>query len=441
MGKMNFIICLFFGVATIQVASQSLEFSGEINLKGLASTKEALPFWMSHNQRGRISDSTNVASWVSGKGIYEFNEDRHLEFGAGVLYQDGISDEVFLDELYASYKNSWLEVVAGRKQHTELYNGLSAVNGNILWTLNARPLPGLQVGTTRPIFFSARSRWGCEAYFSEYFMEKDRSVSHARLHNKSLYLIYNNRRDLEIKIGIQHFAQWGGTSGDPYYGKQPDGILDYLRIIAGHGGGEKSLVSDQENALGNHLESYEIRLSKTFGKVRLEFLYSHMFEDGSGMMYYNYLDGSYGLFADFNNKTGRINSLMYEFYYTNGHYTSNSSWVLTYDNYFNNGVYTSGWTYEDRVIGLPFITTDFYDDKLYPGGNKIDNNRIIVHHFGVEGRAFNKLPYKCLLSYRQNYGGDYRTPPPGFKIPQNTFNSSRPKYFSIFYGSKPGIWG
>jgi hypothetical protein len=423
MEKMKLIFCLFFGAASIQVASQSLEFSGEINLKGLASTKEILPFWMSHNQRGRISDSTNAAGWVSGKGIYEFNSNRLLEFGAGVLYQDGISEEVFLDELYASYQNSWLEVVAGRKQHTELYNGLSAVNGNILWTLNARPIPGIQLRTTRPIFFSATSRWGFEASLSEFFMENDRFVKNARIHNKSVYFIYNNRKDLEFKIGIQHFAEYGGTSRKPEIGKQPDGFIDYLRVFAGYDGGENALVSDQENALGNHLGSYEIRLSKTFKKLKLEFLYSHLFEDASGMAYYNYLDGRYGIFADFNNKTGWINSLMYEFYYTNKHYTSNASWVLAWDNYFNNGIYESGWTYENRVIGLPFFTTDFYDDELYPGGNKIDNNRIIVHHFGVEGWAFNKLPYKLLLSYRKNYGGDYRTPPSGFKIPQNVLST------------------
>jgi len=423
MKTMNFIICLCLGAASIQVASQSMEFSGEINLKGLASTKEALPFWMSHNQRGRICDYTNAAGWVSSKGIYELNANRRLEFGVGILYQDGISDELFLDELYASYKNSWLEVVAGRKQHTELYNGLSAVNGNILWTLNARPIPGLQLRTTHPIFFTAKRRWGFEASWSEYFLEEDRFVRNARLHNKSFYLIYNNRKDLEIKMGIQHFAQWGGTSGNPDHGKQPDGIMDYLRVFAGYDGGENSLESDQKNALGNHLGSYEIRISKTFKKARLEFLYSHLFEDASGIFFYNYFDGSYGVFADFNNKTGWINSLMYEFFYTNKHYTSNSSWAETWDNYFNNGVYTSGWTYEGRIIGLPFFTTDFYDDELYPGGNKIDNNRIVVHHLGVEGRAFNKLPYKGLLSYRKNYGGDYRIPPPGFKIPQNVFST------------------
>lgn len=422
MKVMNFIICLFIVATSIQVAAQSLEFSGEINLKGLTSTKEVLPFWMSHNQRGRISERTNTAGWVSGKGIYELNKDRRLEFGAGVLYQDGISDEVFLDELYASYKNSWLEVIAGRKQHTEMYNGLSAVNGNFLWTLNARPIPGLQVRTSRPIFFSAESKWGFEAAWSEYFMEKDRFVRNARLHNKSLYLVFNNRKDLEIKMGIQHFALWGGTSGNPDHGIQPDGILDYVRVFAGYDGGENSLETDQDNALGNHIGSYEIKISKTFEKLRLEFLYSHLFEDASGIFFYNYFDGSYGLFADFNKKNNWINSLMYEFFYTNGHYTSNSSWVTTWDHYFNNGVYTSGWTYEDRVIGLPFFTTDFYDDELYPGGSKIDNNRIVVHHLGVEGRAFNKLPYKYLLSYRKNYG-DYRTPPPGFKIPQNVFST------------------
>ena len=64
-----------------------------------------------------------------------------------------LTDEVFIDELYADLKYSWIQVIAGRKQEPELYNGLSASNENILWSINSRPLYGLQIQTNRPGLF------------------------------------------------------------------------------------------------------------------------------------------------------------------------------------------------------------------------------------------------------------------------------------------------
>src|SRR5680860_55048 len=117
-----------------------LEFSGEVNLQGMYSTGENLPFWMYMNQRGRISENTNAAGWITGRAVYDLGYTSTLEVGVGILYQDGISDRVFLDESYVQFRNTWLEVIAGRKQQPEKYNGLSAANENIVWSLNAQPL-------------------------------------------------------------------------------------------------------------------------------------------------------------------------------------------------------------------------------------------------------------------------------------------------------------
>ena len=36
---------------------------------------------------------------------------------------------------------------------------------------------------------------------------------------------------------------------------------------------------------------------------------------------------------------------------------------------------------------------------------RVNNNKLIAHHLGITGLAFDKLPYKFLGSYRKNYGG------------------------------------
>jgi hypothetical protein len=397
----------FFCLISIGTQAQ-WDFSGSVNLNGYIHDGELqrLPFWMFHNQRGRISEETNISGWISTKTFKEFGNGNSLEIGAGVLYQNGgISDEIFLDEIYAAYNNNWLEAVIGRKQEKQLYKGLSATNESILWSLNARPMPGISLATNRTIFFSSQSVFGFEAHWSDYLLGEDRFVNGARLHHKGIKFVYQPNPGFEIKAGIRHFAQWAGES--PESGQQPDGFSDYIKVIAGREGGENAVGGDQINVLGNHLGTYELEIRKRFSpEMQLNFIYNHMFEDGTGSRFANFPDGRYGVFLDFDDDRRMINGILYEFYYTRNQ-SINSSAPHKSDQYFNNALtYHSGFTYERRIIGLPFFTYDEYSDQVI-------NNKFSVHHLGVSGNISNKIvsyPWKLLLSFSHNegkYGGFY----------------------------------
>ena len=106
-------------------------------------------------------------------------------------------------------------MTAGRKQKPELYNGLSATNENILWSLNARPLPGLQFGTSSPILLFGDWGPGFDFSWNEYILGKERKIQNPHLHHKSFHLVYKTRQGLQDKsIGAQHFAHWGGEMAD-----------------------------------------------------------------------------------------------------------------------------------------------------------------------------------------------------------------------------------
>ncbi len=382
-----------------------LEFSGEVNLQGMYSTGEDLPFWMYKNQRGRISENTNAAGWITGKAIYDLGATSTLEAGLGILYQDGISDRVFLDESYLQFRNSWLEVIAGRKQKPELYEGLSATNENIVWSLNARPLPGLQLRTREPIMLFPDAGLGFEASLSEYLLEEDRHVSYARVHHKSLHLVYRPNEDWLIRAGIQHFAHWGGNSESR--GPQPEGIKDYLLMFTGREGGENAYIGDQINVLGNHLGSYELNIKRSFRDMNVEFIYNHIFEDGSGTRFANFPDGRYGIMLDFKDERRLVNNVLYEFYYTKNQSTNSLS-PHGEDDYFNNSTYRNGWTYEEKILGVPFFT-------YYPERDMVINNKFMMHHIGISGsfsNYFASYPYKLMLSAGRNDGrhGAYFTP-------------------------------
>lgn len=401
------VISFFFS----PLQAQKIDFLGEANLKAMASTEERLPFWMYHNTRGRITENSNLAAWVSGRAIYKLTENAFLEAGAGFLYRDGALDNFFVDELYARFENSWMHITAGRKQKKELYNGLSSSNRSILWSLNARPLPGIQIGTTGPIFlFSNNKGLGFEASWEEYWMGTDRYVENTRLHHKNFLLVYRFNSGLQVKAGIQHFVQWAGTH--PRFGEQPHTFNDYLRIITGQEGTETATAGDELNALGNHLGGYEIYVSKTFEDFYIQLFYNHLFEDGSGQRWRNKIDGRYGIFIKSRNKAQFINSAIFEFYYTmHQSHTINAEHL--WDNYFNNGVYSSGWTYHGRVIGSPFFTPA-------ADGIGIINNKFRAYHLGIGGQllhAENPLPYKLMLSYSYNGG----LPPHSFDTNQKVF--------------------
>lgn len=361
-------------------------------LQGMFGTEGELPFWMHSKQRGRVEEGTNFSGLLRGKAGHQLNAASWLEAGGGLLFEEE-RDRLQLDELYIGIRNSWLQVVLGRKQQEELYNELSAGNRSILWSLNARPLPGLQWSTVQPIFFWPQAGLGFEAGWADYLMEEERYVSNARLHHKRVHLVYRPGKNFQIKAGLQHFVQWAGNSAS--HGVQPATAKDYIRVLIGHSGGEGATGGDQQNALGNNLGSYEVMMDWKLREYSFNLFWNSIFEDGSGRRLGNTPDGRYGLFAEDTNKKYWVHSLMYEFYYTK-HQSHTTTGPHKFDNYFNNGVYRSGWTYEGRVLGVPFITKE--------GASRITNNRIMVHHFGMEGLAFQQFPFKIINSYRKNYG-------------------------------------
>ncbi|MBE7639203.1 hypothetical protein GUB10_02560 [Salegentibacter sp. BLCTC] len=397
--KQKLLVFLFLSFF-LSLHSQEIDFSGEVHSFGLTYTGKDSPFWFHTNKRGRVDERTNFSGFISTNGVYKISENATLELGLAALYQDGYTDKLQLDESYLTFNNSWLGVVIGRKQRRDLYKGLSATNQSVLWSLNARPLPGIRFFTKRPVFFKNNTGLGFRASLEEYLMDDERFVDNTRLHHKSFHLVYKSSPKFQISAGLRHFVQWGGTH--PEYGDLPSNFEAYTRVVTGRGVGNNTgdAISEQEiNGLGNHLGSYEVNIKTKLSGYNVELIYNHLFEDGSGSLLRNTPDGRYGVFVE--NTRAPLDSwlqaLMYEFYYTKNQ-SKNTPTTDGEDNYFNNNLYRSGWTYENRILGLPFIS-------LGPDRFRIANNKIIAHHLGLSGMAFNKIPYRFLGSFRKNYGG------------------------------------
>ena len=376
-----------------------LQFEGA----GFVNGNDALPFWLRSNNYGRVGRNTDGYGIIAPSYKWQLSENSSLAFKSALAYRNefnevGDADDLFMDELYAELNTEYINAFIGVKHGDIKYNGLASSNQSILWSDNARSFPGLEISTAKPIYFLFDKRLGFEALFSEYLLNDNRSTEDTHVHHKYLALVYKFNPESILKLGVRHVAQYGGNPSDPRFEDQSINFSEYVRMFFGREGGDNAIRGDQINAVGNHIGSYELSYNKKYGDAEFELFYNSIFDDGSGSAMKNFPDGRYGVFYDSGNKENFINSFVYEFIYTkNQSQTAPHLW----DNYFNNGVYSSGWTYQQNVIGIPFITSTYLSD--YGNGYiTVGNNRLLAHHLGVEGKLF--FPYTLKLSYRRNYG-------------------------------------
>ena len=386
----NFLTLIVFIFSTTLI-SQNLDFGGEITFLSVGSNKEEIPFWMYTNTNTALGQTTNFSGIGDLKTKYSF-ESSFIEAGVAVFYRDGMIDDFQRRDLYLRYQNSWLSTTIGAKQQEIEVEGLSATNKNILWSSNARPLPGLIIEANNPIKISETFSidWG----IAHYSLNDERYVDDVWLHYKRLGLIttFNDHNKLTAKI--QHFAQWAGTS--PTFGKLPNDLSAFIEVFFAK---QTSTEGENANVLGNHLGSIMLDYEFVTNIGDFSVYYDHPFEDRSGLRFANFPDGVWGVFYTPENKK-IISNFLYEYIDTSDQ--SGNTSISGFDNYFSNNLYRSGWTYEGNIIGLPFIMTD-KDIVINDITSPIVSNRVRLHHIGVSG-SFNKIEWMLKTTFSKNLG-------------------------------------
>ncbi|MDE5610829.1 MAG: capsule assembly Wzi family protein [Odoribacter sp.] len=375
--------------------------------------------WATANRYGILPE--NRGGLMQASIFSDFNSQKTLQttYGfSGAALLTPKQNDILVDELYFSLKWKKIRLDLGMKHPKEEFNGVSAQNGNIVYSGNTRTLPGYNLNTD---FIYLHKTFAFKFNWADYTMIDHRFVHRPRLHNKSLYLKITPISRLNVIVGLEHWAQWAGKS--PIYGKQPSSWRDYFRIATGQSGGTGSTVSDSINALGNHVGRRYFRINFCATSFQLSCYYDNLLEDGLPNHLHSLPDGTYGLYYGNQRKTSWISDIIYELTYTkyqsgryhdrpatpeemekqdpNDHYYGKI--VLGgNDNYFNNSEYRSGWTYYGRIIGTPFITPKAPNADGITLGTY--NNRVVAHYLGVKGYIAQKVPYQLRLSYSLNYG-------------------------------------
>jgi len=416
------VLCHTIGLA------QKLEVESSFSASGYLSTEDELPFWMVANQNGSLSSQTDGLFQARTEGSYFFSENNKasLTIGASIFIRNGVEDKLQRNELYLQFENSWLKATAGAKNPTDRFQGLSTVQDNFLLSGNARAIPGILLETAKPIILF--KNFEIEGAIGHYELNDDRFVHDAMLHYKKMYVNWQLNNKSQLSFGVEHYAQWGGTS--PNRGKQPSDFNAFIDIFfAKESNDDTATVGDSINALGNHLGIYNLEYTHEMTTGVLKLYHQHPFEDGSGTALKNFPDGSWGLYFKPNkvDYTGFLNGILLEYVQTTNQSKRTFTEEIGADNYFNNGTYNSGWTYEDRVVGLPLITPISRNQTK----GFFFNNRVRAIHIGFSA-SLKKWSFLTKHTYSENLGS-YSVPLP---TKQKNFYSMLTTTYSLEkYGS------
>lgn len=445
MKRLIYTLLFLFPVLSASAQEWSADWQAEMDFLG--GTGDYLPFWSRTGRNGIVPHSSSAL--VIGGADLQYQANNGIYFGTGVNlvgsleYKNPVHPSRvngIVDRLYVSGGWKMMHLDVGMKPREYELSDLSISGGNVLWSGNARNIPGINARLDW-LYFEKGHWFGIKGNYAHYHMIDNRYVANAMLHNKSLMLKLAAGRKVDLIFGVDHWAQWGGASVKE--GPQPGTFDDYLRIVFVQAGGEDATISDQVNILGNHLGREVFRVDWRARPFTMTMQYDMPFEDNGGIKrLQNFPDGVWSLRFVMNDKKAFVTEVLAEFINTTWQAGDKHDRPATeeematqdpdsyyygkivlggIDNYFNNGSYRSGWTNYGRVIGLPLITPNAPGEDGVTMG--VVNNRVRAYNLGLRGNLTEKLPYTFRMTYSSNWGK--------YNIPETSFFYSRPWQLSL----------
>lgn len=404
--------------------------SYQLETFGSISTNGQTPFWMVSNKQGMVP-------LESGNGLLHAGILNHQPLGK-IKWDTGIDmivsapryRNLYIQQLYTDFAYNWLHLSIGAKNNqgysSPLINPLVS-SGSLSQSSNARPIPEINFYIPQFVTLPLTKGWlqvkGHFAigksfdsdYLKSFADEKEVYTLNKLWHHKSLHFKIKDTQNnfpLSAILGVHHTAQWGGTSTNPELGKQPHSIKDFIKVVFGKSGGNDASTSDQINALGAHYGVYDFGLTFEKENWSISGYYQHIFGDKSGMIFKNKFDGLKGI--QINSPFSWLQTFVIEhlstlnqsgpFHFIDYDHDKYHGFGGGADNYYNNQEYRTGYSYFNRSIGSPLLTSPEYNTK---GKLGFKHNRVRAWHMGANGKISKNLDYRVLLSNIQSFGTAY----------------------------------
>lgn len=407
-------------------------FTYNLQLNAHLATDKNLPFWLTANQFGTVPKNGSSVALVQSIRSRPDTSKKFFKvsYGAELVAITGRTGKLILPEAYLAVKTGKFEWSAGRRKMIYGLVDTTLSSGSISWSGNALPLP--QVTLAIPEYTKVLFKWlAIKGHFSHGWFGKQDFVVNYFLHQKSLYgRIGTPNGRLKLYAGLLHNAQWGGTpvyedtSKDPFgkflNGKFPEDWFTYRQVVFPTKplwDSTKYGYFEYSNRFGNHLGQIDLGGELRFKKGKLLAYKQTYFESGQTFSSLtNVDDGLYGLSYSSLKKNSILSRLTLEYLTTlnQGKYRSPLARLLGLPDrhngeqtfYFNHMQYLDGWSYNDVMIGSPFMIPQENIRVEKQSGvitNFLNNNRVRAYYIGMQNRI-NSVDIITRFSISKNFG-------------------------------------
>ncbi len=409
------------------------------------------PLWLNANRYG-LSSLKEGNGYLRASVIRPLRSDSlrrwGLGYGVDLAAPYNFTSNFVVQQAFV--EGRWLHgaiSIGSKEWPMELKNNFLS-SGSQTLGINARPVP--QVRLALPEYWTlpfahgwihlkghiAYGRMTDDGWQHDVTSKESRYADDVLYHSKAAYLKIGNEEKFcpfSIVLGVEAASLFGGTA------YVPDGEGGMTEIRGERGfkayfnaltfGGSDVGETTYQNAQGDQLGSWLIRLNLDYDEWAIGIYGDKFFEDHSAMFALDY-DG-YGsgeewnekkrhhyvlysakdmmLGAELNLRTARwINDIVFEYLYTkyqsgpiyHDHTETISDHIGGKDNYYNHSIYT-GWQHWGQVMGNPLYRSPIYNTD---GTISVKDNRFMALHLGFDGHPWEDFTYRALITYQEGLG-------------------------------------
>ena len=441
-----FIMCSPQAISAQQRSlTDSLHYRAE--MQATLSSGDNTPLWLNANKYG-LSSLKTANGYIRGAIERPLSADDGRKWGVGygvdIAVAAGFTSKLIVQQAYV--EGRWLKgtLTVGTKEYPMELKNQQLSSGSQTLGINARPVPQVRLALPEYWTIPGTKKWlslkGHIAYGKttddnwqkDFVAPKNRYTEGTLYHSKAGYLKIGPGK-FNVELGLEMACQFGGKSyfeveSNNWQWISNEGGLKGMWHAFVPGGGEVNETTYQ-NASGNQLGSWIIRLNYDADTWALSAYLDHFFEDQSAMFMIDY-DG-YGKDDEWNTKKDNryllydfkdmmlgvelklkqcnwLNNVVLEYIYSK--YQSGpvyhdrtktiSDHIGGNDNYYNHHIFT-GWQHWGQVMGNPLYRSPIYNSD---GSISVADNRFVAWHLGFSGKAAEPLSYRLLTTYQTGLG-------------------------------------
>lgn len=437
------------GIMSFAASAQKLP-EWEVEMLGVASGGDFVPFFISSNTHGVVSQPYSALAKLELNSAIDYGKRFSLGYGASLIggYESSADcirynkandimelhkvdmSSVWLQELYVDAKYRSVFLTVGLKENGSKMLNDRLSSGDMTYSINSRPMPGVRAGFWTPQNIPFTNGWVLISGELGYYKQTDSGwlEDHYNYYNnfitKDLWFNYKYcyfhtklSQPFSVTIGMQAAAQFGGelvryNNGEvcESVNMKPDASTFVRMLLPGSGG---TNAGDKAYYEGNHIGSWDVMGRYRFDdNTELKAYYQSPWEDGSGIGKMNGFDGLYGIEYKNSNRKGLVTGAVVEYLdlMNQGgpiHFepddiegTTITNGATGGDNYYKNYTY-NGYQYYGRTIGSPVLRSPYYNCDGYLS---LTDTRLRSFHVAVEGCVSDDFSYRAKFAYTKSWG-------------------------------------